>query len=104
MGREHLTALKYLLLPIVALFSPELAWSIYLADRAGIRLIPTGDDLRCPYCGSTDVVKVKEWDMPKQGYHVTRYVCRSCGNAFNQAAERSSRRRRKTPLTSEQLF
>jgi DNA-directed RNA polymerase subunit RPC12/RpoP len=39
--------------------------------------------MRCPYCGSTDVVKVKEWDMPKQGYHVTYYVCRSCGGRFN---------------------
>jgi hypothetical protein len=27
--------------------------------------------------------RVKEWDMPKMGYHAAHYVCRSCGGKFN---------------------
>jgi hypothetical protein len=27
--------------------------------------------MKCPYCGSSNVERVKEWDMPKMGYHVT---------------------------------
>jgi transposase-like protein len=39
--------------------------------------------MKCPYCGSSNVERVKEWDMPKMGYHVTHYVCRNCGGRFN---------------------
>jgi len=30
--------------------------------------------MKCPYCGSSNVERVKEWDMPKMGYHVTHYM------------------------------
>ncbi|AFA38530.1 hypothetical protein Pogu_0503 [Pyrobaculum oguniense TE7] len=39
--------------------------------------------MKCPYCGSEDVEAVKSWEMPKRGYKVTRYRCRSCGGQFN---------------------
>ncbi len=39
--------------------------------------------MKCPFCGSSNVERVKEWDMPKMGYHVTHYVCRNCGGRFN---------------------
>ncbi len=26
--------------------------------------------MKCPFCGSSDVERVKEWDVPKMGYHV----------------------------------
>jgi len=39
--------------------------------------------MKCPYCGSPNVERMKEWDMPKMGYHVVHYVCRSCGGRFN---------------------
>jgi transposase-like protein len=39
--------------------------------------------MKCPYCGSSNVERVKEWDMPKMGYHVTHYICRNCGGRFN---------------------
>ena len=39
--------------------------------------------MKCPYCGSFNVEKVKEWDMPRRGYHVVHYVCKDCGDRFN---------------------
>jgi hypothetical protein len=39
--------------------------------------------VKCPFCSSPNVEKVREWDMPKKGYHVTRYVCGGCGGHFN---------------------
>jgi len=39
--------------------------------------------MKCPYCGSSDVERVKEWDMPKMGFHVVHYVCWRCGGRFN---------------------
>jgi len=32
--------------------------------------------MKCPYCGSPNVERMKEWDMPKMGYHVVHYVGR----------------------------
>jgi len=29
------------------------------------------------------VERVKEWVMPKKGYHVTHYICRNCGGRFS---------------------
>jgi len=39
--------------------------------------------MKCPYCGSSNVERVKEWDMPKRGYHVTHCICRNCSGRFN---------------------
>jgi DNA-directed RNA polymerase subunit RPC12/RpoP len=44
--------------------------------------------MECPYCGSESVEKVREWDMPRMGYRVTHYACRSCGGRFNHYAGR----------------
>jgi transposase-like protein len=39
--------------------------------------------MKCPFCGSSNVEKIKEWNMPRRGYHVVHYVCRNCGGRFN---------------------
>jgi transposase-like protein len=39
--------------------------------------------MKCPYCGSSNVERVREWDMPRRGYHVVHYVCKDCGGRFN---------------------
>ncbi|MCC6021464.1 MAG: hypothetical protein LM577_08920 [Thermoproteaceae archaeon] len=44
--------------------------------------------MKCPYCGSPDVEKVRKWDMPRVGYHVVHYACRNCGGRFNHYAGR----------------
>jgi DNA-directed RNA polymerase subunit RPC12/RpoP len=42
--------------------------------------------IKCPYCGSAVIEAVKSWDMPKMGYHVTHYRCKTCGGLFNHYA------------------
>jgi transcription elongation factor Elf1 len=39
--------------------------------------------MKCPFCGFSNVERVREWDMPKMGYHVAHYICRNCGGRFN---------------------
>jgi transposase-like protein len=39
--------------------------------------------MKCPYCGSSNVEKMKEWNMPRRSYHVVHYVCRGCEGRFN---------------------
>lgn len=33
--------------------------------------------MKCPYCGSENVEAVKSWEMPKMGYKVTHYRCKT---------------------------
>ncbi|MFH1327985.1 MAG: hypothetical protein ABIH76_03935 [Candidatus Bathyarchaeota archaeon] len=46
----------------------------------------------CPKCNSTNVSKVKEWDVKpktKKGptLHITLYACQNCNNKFRVAVK-----------------
>ncbi|AFK23348.1 hypothetical protein Py04_1780 [Pyrococcus sp. ST04] len=42
-----------------------------------------GQRIRCPYCGSTEVVRIG-FITRKGGFKLHRFKCKSCGRTFNE--------------------